>query len=182
MTEWRPVVGYEDAYEVSRDGRVRSIDRLVWNGEQHCLRPGVELVQRVTHLGYIYIKLSKNNRGRLTFAHRIVADAFVDRPEGTTEVNHIDGNKQNNDASNLEWTTRSGNIRHAYANGLNTSVRGSANRSAKLTEDDVVWIRAWLLSGFSQEKVAAVFGVSQAVISQIHLKRTWTHVPEMECV
>lgn len=62
--------------------------------------------------------------GRTTQTHRIIASIFCERESGEDFVNHIDGNKQNNDASNLEWCTRSENALHAFSNGLQTNVAG----------------------------------------------------------
>ena len=106
--EWRDVRGYPD-YEVSNMGRVRSYRQPG--------RPGHILSARYKkRWGYYQVVLL--NREKLV--HVLVAEAFLDeRPLGH-EVNHIDGKKTNNAASNLEWVTRSENLRPAYALGLRT--------------------------------------------------------------
>jgi hypothetical protein len=62
--------------------------------------------------------LSKNHKQRCCLIHRLVAETFIPNPNNLLEVNHKDGNKQNNDVTNLEWCTRLENIRHIYKNGL----------------------------------------------------------------
>ena len=68
--------------------------------------------------GYLQVRIFDRGRGRLTFVHRLVAETFIDNPNGYSEVNHVNGNKKDNRFSNLEWCTRSGNIRHAHDTGL----------------------------------------------------------------
>jgi hypothetical protein len=67
---------------------------------------------------YVRVELWSEGTGRKYLLHRLLADAFIPNPEGKPCVNHKDGNKHNNELSNLEWVTRSENQKHAYQNGL----------------------------------------------------------------
>lgn len=68
--------------------------------------------------GYKYYRLSQNNKKTMFYAHRLVAEYFLPNPNNLPVVNHKDGNKLNNEVSNLEWTTYSENAEHAHKNGL----------------------------------------------------------------
>lgn len=116
---WRPVSGYEGRYEVSINGDVRSLERQKKNRGGTQRIPLRDMKQRYNHKGYKVVHLSKDGTNAWVLVHRIVALAFVPNPHGKPQVNHIDGNKTNNSASNLEWVTNSENMRHAVANGLN---------------------------------------------------------------
>lgn len=117
---WKPVVGYEGLYEVSNTGKVRSLERINTVGRRGI---GRELRQYLLPQGYLDVSLS--SRGKISHkrVHRLVADAFCENPDSKDEVNHKDGNKQNNTASNLEWCTKSENMIHAYQKGLQTKGR-----------------------------------------------------------
>lgn len=80
---------------------------------------GKELKPMKRKTGYMEVCLfdTEHKRHYIT-VHRIVAKAFCDNPDNKTEVNHIDGNKNNNHSSNLEWVTRNENLKHAYDIGL----------------------------------------------------------------
>ena len=77
--------------------------------------------------GYLNIRLSKNNIRKTYSVHRLVAEAFISNLEAKGEVNHIDGNKQNNNINNLEWVTSSENQLHAYKNGLDKATTKRRN-------------------------------------------------------
>lgn len=117
---WKEVVGYEGLYEVSNLGKVRSVPHRVHvvcsNREYDLDLDGKELVPQPRQHGYLAVCLygkGGNKRGfKQVSVHTLVAKAFVDNPSGYTEVNHIDEDKLNNCASNLEWISRVGNIRH----------------------------------------------------------------------
>ena len=120
MTEvWMPVSGYEDAYEVSNKGKVRSLDRQITTGRIK----GKELTQTLLPCGYLEVSLWSGNKGKHKRVHRLVAAAFCEKKSGHDDVNHKDGNKLNNCADNLEWCTRSENMLHAYRMGLQTKGR-----------------------------------------------------------
>lgn len=89
-----------DTYLISRDASVYSINKAKY------------LIPSVFHQ-YQYVSIN----GQYKLLHRLVAETFVDNPNHYSEVNHIDGNKLNNSASNLEWCTRSQNMKHAFNNG-----------------------------------------------------------------
>lgn len=118
--EWRVVDGYEQ-YEVSNTGKVRSLNYL-----------GHGKVQFLSLCndgkGYLQCNLWKNNTIRSFKVHRLVANAFLPKVDGKNEVNHIDGNKNNNDVSNLEWVTREENLRHEHESGLGDKAKEGLRR------------------------------------------------------
>lgn len=89
-------------YLVNRDGVIYSI------------KSHRKITPQETNCGYMQVRLYKNNKVWHKSVHRIVAEAFVPNPHGKEQVNHIDGDKKNNKASNLEWATRSENQLHRY--------------------------------------------------------------------
>lgn len=97
--EWRQVRGYEGLYEVSDDGRVR--------------RDGKLLSATDNGNGYLIVGLTKYNKRKNHYVHRLVAEAFVENPNNYKVVNHLDYDKRNNHKSNLEWCTQRMNIRHS---------------------------------------------------------------------
>ena len=111
--------------------------------------------------------------------HRLVAQAFIPNPNGLAEVNHKDGNKSNNSVENLEWVTSSENKKHAYNIGLNAPPKpkkGSSNFWAKLTEQDVAYIRSHYKlrdKNFGLSALARKFGVSEPAIHAIVNNKKW---------
>lgn len=117
--EWRKIEGFEDCYEVSNDGLVRSIDRYVRSkGGSVQLRNGVMLKQTESNAGYLRVCLRNGGSEKNASVHRLVAAAFVPNEHGKEQVNHKDGDKHNNNASNLEWASPKENISHAIRLGL----------------------------------------------------------------
>ena len=118
---WKPIVGYEDLYEISSFGNVRSLDKYVncKNNSKRLIK-GKVISQFINH-GYKIVDLTKNGQRKHCRVHRLVAQAFIPNYDNKEDVNHIDGNKTNNRIENLEWCTRQENIIHALENGLNSS-------------------------------------------------------------
>lgn len=117
---WKPVKGF-DHYEVSDKGNVRSLDRtVVYKDGRKYRYKGVVLKQGVDPKGYPQVSLKVDAVPHTLRVHRLVANAFVDKQKTNErlEVNHIDGDKSNNLAENLEWVTSSENTRKGYELGL----------------------------------------------------------------
>ena len=115
--EWRDVVGYEGLYQVSSEGRVKSLERKV----PHC--SGGERIQKERILkpvvrgdGYLKVDLCAGGKPKRFLVHRLVCEAFHDNPENKLDVNHINENKTDNRACNLEWCTRIENCNHGTRN------------------------------------------------------------------
>lgn len=120
---WRDIAGYEGLYQVSNIGRVKSLDRYVFNERINKLKfqNGRMLVLSIGYKKkdfYLKVSLSKDNRQVSTYVHRLVAEAFIPNSLNCTQVNHIDGDKRNNAVENLEWVTPQENKIHAVYTGL----------------------------------------------------------------
>ena len=111
---WETVKGYEGLYEVSNEGRVRSLDHEVPNGANSFrIAKGRVLRQRVNSNGYLRVCLCKENKRKDFYVHRLVVEAFIGAIPNGLEVNHIDMNRANNNLANLEIVTNSENKRKA---------------------------------------------------------------------
>lgn len=165
---WKDVAGYEGLYQISTLGRIKSLKRK--KGKADKIR-----VHNITRTGYHIIDLYKNNKCKYFSVHRLVALAFIPNPLNKSEVNHIDGNKSNNNLTNLEWNTRAENTDHASTIGLRKELKGEKNHKAKLTEEKVRNMRSHK-GKISTVKLAEMFGVTQASVSGILLNKTWKHI------
>lgn len=157
-----PVAEHQDYY-VTPDGIVYStmLRRLI------PLRPGIKPG------GYEFVGLRSEGALRCEYrmVHRIVSEAFIPNPLGLPEVNHKDGNKRNNRVANLEWTTRPGNIKHAYENGL--MHKGSKNPCCKLTAEQAREIRT--ATGRYRD-IGASYGVSAQTICNVKRRSKYADV------
>lgn len=126
---WRPIKGYEGIYDVSNLGRVRSHDKHTkhnYGGLK--LQKGRILNPKKGTNGYVRVYLSdKNSKTKRFSIHRIVGNAFVENPQGKPQINHINSDRSDNRASNLEWVTNSENQKHAYKNGKQKPRKGKDN-------------------------------------------------------
>ena len=122
--EWRPVVGYEGLYEVSNRGRVKSVERTVWNGRGYKI-VAERILKPQKARDYLGVVLCKDGKVKRYLVHRLVATVFCENPEGYTEVNHINEIKSDNRAENLEWCSRS------YNNTYNGRAKKIAEKKSK---------------------------------------------------
>ena len=107
METYKNIIGFNGVYQISNLGNVRNIKT------NKILKP------RIHTNGYLRVSLCINGLAKDYLIHRLVASTFINNPLNKSDVNHIDGNKQNNNLINLEWATRSENQKHAFAIGLN---------------------------------------------------------------
>lgn len=150
----------DSRFEISKDGIIR-------NAKTKAIKS-----QYVSSTGYYMITISKNNKSKPYRVHRLLANNFIENPENLKEVNHIDGNKLNNNLENLEWVTHFGNMQHAFRIGL-VNNNGVKNGMSKLNETNVSEIKELLKKGVTQIKIANKYNVSRSAILKIHLKKTW---------
>jgi hypothetical protein len=161
--EWRQIPGWPK-YEAARCGKFRVIETG---------RPVAVVLQ---HTGYLSVWLSRERgvRGQYLRVHRVLWMAFVGPLRDDELLNHIDGNKLNNDVSNLEIVTCKQNMEHASRLGLMT--RGERNHFAKLTAAQVLDIKLRLRCGEKQRDIAAAYGVDVTCIGHISRGKNWRHV------
>lgn len=163
-----PLYGVTDTGQVwskIKPGRSRGV-----SSDWHALR------QTMTGKGYLSVTICVEGSHRRLYVHRLVWEAFRGPILDRLEVNHIDGNKQNNQLSNLELVTSSANKIHAYLTGLRLPRRGSNNPRAKLDEESVVELRRRAGAGESVRSLAHVFGLSHQAARSAVRGSTWKHV------
>lgn len=164
---WKSISGYDGYYEVSDTGEVRSIDRYVTDtsgkhkGKKRFLKGSTMKLTnnkpRNREDGYVVVNLRKDGTSWVAPVHILVAKAFIPNPDNLPTVNHIDGDKHNNNASNLEWASYSENNIHALRTGLR-SPRGNAISQYTLDGE-------YVASYKSACEAARVTGLSRGAIS-----------------
>ena len=112
--EWKDIEGYEGLYQVSNKGRVKVLPHLVHRGFYTCTCQEKILTPRKKNNGYLFVGLSKGSKKsqKQKYIHRLVASAFIENTLSKKEVDHIDGNRQNNNVENLRWVSRIENVRN----------------------------------------------------------------------
>src|SRR3990167_6659485 len=172
---WKDIKGYEWFYQVSNLGGVKSLSRLikrkVWTPYN-----GKALKGHNDKDGYLKVLIRNNEIVKYLFIHRLVAISFMENQYNKPQVNHIDGNKKNNVVENLEWCSAHENRLHAYKIGLQSKV-GEKHHMVKLKEKNIFKIRNLFASGkMKQREIAQNFNVTPHTISDIHTRRSWTHL------
>ncbi len=169
---WKDIPGYEKMYQASNLGRIRSLDRYV-KGNKNKLRlyPGSILKGTPDKDGYLKLSLSKENKQISFGIGRLVAKTFLENINNFKEINHKDGNKQNNSIDNLEWCTRSQNEKHAYDTGLIKKKFGEQHHNAKLTNEAVRVIRNSFT--LTHQELANIFGVNRKCVGNIINFKNW---------
>lgn len=166
---FKDIYGYEGLYQVSNFGRIKSLPKK----RRNVLTGGfsvskTKILTPVEHKNkYLFVDLYNNEGNKIKSIHRLVAIAFIPNHENKPQINHKDGNKQNNHVDNLEWVTVKENIIHSVQNGFSHT---------KLLPGDVRVIRRLLLSGYRHNDIANMFNVKRCVISDISANRTFNHV------
>lgn len=169
---WALVAKFPD-YEVSDAGRVRRVT------SRTCAKAGsiLKASPRSRTHPYLVVDLCCEGKRKTSAVHRLVAEAFLGaQPFPGAEVNHLNGDKSDPRASNLEWTTASGNRVHAYKAGLRDA-RGEKNGQAKLTAELVVGLRSQGAMTVAERAAAAAgLGVSETAVRDALSRRTWAHI------
>lgn len=169
---WKPIKGYEEYYEVSNLGRVKSLAKTWSVG-----RKGITIL-KLGHRsgGYDFVVLCVDKVKKYASVHRLVALHFCSNTNNLNVVNHIDCDIYNNKATNLEWTTSSGNTIHSYKMGRRASTKGENHPLCKLSENDILNIRLNCRNGVNQRYIAKEYGIAQGQVSKINTKERWSHI------
>lgn len=176
MEIWKDIPGYEGRYQVSDHGSVRSIDwveivKNKWGGNNVRRTLGVVFTAQIGDKGRLFVTLTKNRKSVRRTIASLVALAFIGpRPKGLL-VLHTDGDNQNNTLSNLRYGTQADNMEDARKHG--TLCQGETQWFAKLTAQDVLFIRASMHTG---RALAKMFAVTPAAISLIRKRKNWAHI------
>lgn len=158
---WKPIPGY-DGYEASSLGRIKSHKKIFWTGKgfwrtkEECIIVGKKLSSK----GYCRVRISK----KVEFVHRLIAKAFIPNPHNKPQVNHINGIKTDNQATNLEWVTNQENRNHAVKNGLIATRKNGKIGKIKQEQIEEIKIKCKTML---QKEVAKEYGVGQQTISKI---------------
>lgn len=162
--EFKEIELYGRMYKVSNYGRI--------------IGARGELKQRLNRDGYCEVTVGADDNRNSIRVHRIVAKLFVEgETKDRNEVNHIDMNRANPRADNLEWVTHQENVKHSHKQGAYREIgRGTKNPKCKLTEDEVCKIREKFNQGKTQKELVLEFGVSRSTIYSIVNNLTWKHL------
>lgn len=167
MEIWLPIEGFEDSYEISNTGKIRSLatKKGMW---------GKELKLLITNNGYYRVSLRKNNLPFFNLVHRLVAKHFIPNSENKLEVNHKNGIKIDNRAENLEWNTRQENRSHAINNKL---IRFGENHGRTLLkEKDIHDIRFFCINRVPKLLISQKYKISIATVRDILYGDSWNYM------
>lgn len=175
MKTWKKIKEFS-LYEVSSDGEIKTFNHY-GKGKEAIMKPVLD------NSGYLRTMLKGDDGKFHTIKlHRIVAINFIENNDLKKEVNHKNGIRSDNRVSNLEWVSRSENIKHSY-NFLDRERKfGEKNHEATLTDKQVLEIRKNYVygknckSGETKKQIAERYGTSFGVIKQIIQNRTWKHL------
>lgn len=167
------IPGFEGIYACDIYGNIFSLNRVILKTNKRNRKkfewklPLIKLSPYCRQDGYLQVNLRKNGKAFSILVHRLIAKTFLNCLN--QEVNHIDGNKSNNALINLEISSRSANIKHAFATGLK-SHKGKNHPRYFIDESLQEKIVDLLKGGISQQKIADSFNISQSSVSSIKNK------------
>lgn len=169
----RGIKGYEGLYAVTNTGNVISLNKKV-NGKNGNIRLLPKCILKFeVKKGYHVVTLSKNNKRKQFFVHRLVAIAFIKNNANAPFINHIDNNRANNVLSNLEWCTHKQNIQHAVKQSR--MAWGEKSGAHKLKTFQVLEIRA-LRDKLSQREIGTMYKIDHSVVSDIQTGKIWKNL------
>lgn len=169
---WKPIKGYEQSYEISSLGRVKSLKRTT---KTKVIKTCAILkLKKNPKSGYIQAKLCKNSKIYMPVVSRLVAEHFLEKPVYNCVANHKDCITWHNWVDNLEWISQSENIRYSYASG-NSNQKGERNNNSKITFKIAQEIREYFKqnSHLSQREIGEHFSLKREHIKDIINNKSW---------
>lgn len=177
---WKDVVGWEDRYEVSNLGRVKSKSYLKHTSNMHgpmsfMTKPKL-MRQTPNASGYYTVDLRKDKTRGTGIVHRLVAKAFLDNPENLPIVHHKNHVRTDNYADNLEWCTQQHNVQCSYDSGFSSNV-GDLHPRKVLSEALVAEMKTLFRSGTTRHELVALYGFKYCTIDKAVRGINWSNVP-----
>lgn len=168
--EWRNIVGWGGKYQISNLGRLKSIGGKFSKSHPN----GFVTIGSIDVLGYRVITMRRPGMRLQCRVHTLVATAFLKKPRNgkTYWVNHKDGNKLNNNVSNLEWVLPKDNCAHAVKTGL-FNLKGENHPMSKLTQEQVLKMRELRNGGMTYSNLGLSFGISRRQASDVVRGVNW---------
>jgi len=169
-TEYKIIISTNGRYEINNNGDIRSTKT---KQKMHQSKAGA---------GYLRINAWINKKHITKYVHRLVAEIFIGSCPNNMEVNHIDGNKLNNNVSNIEYISHSENLKHAIKIGIRKPSHISRNVGenhglSKLTNNDVIEMRRlWDTGNYTQSELSKTFGINFRRVSCIVRGDSWKHL------
>lgn len=176
---WKNIPGYEEIYQASDQGRVKSLKRIAkriytkTNKFDNYPVKG-KILKPINHCNYNMVNLSINgNMFSLNISYLVLL-TFVGKRPKNYDTSHLNGNSLDDRLINLAWETRKENQKRKVAHG--TDARGEKHVNSKLKNKDIFKIRKMLKDDYTQTFIANKFNVRQCLISAIKSKKTWFHI------
>jgi len=175
-----PIPGYEEYYGATTGGSIYSYNYKKTGETKELAQSSLFDKRRNSETFYKRVKAYFIDTKSPVAVHRLIALTFIPNPDSKPQVNHIDGDKGNNRADNLEWCTNAENVRHAESAGLSGHPRGEEHGCHKLTEKEVIEIKEELnaISPYKGQlmEIGEKYGVSNHCIFDIKKGRSWAHL------
>lgn len=170
---WRPIIGYEEIYEVSNLGRVKGLNRLSSSGKR--LQSKIKKPS-YNRKKYLIMSLHKDGINKTNSVHRLVAKAFIPNVNNLPQVNHKDGIKIHNYVDNLEWVTNLENMQHAVIMGLLGDRTGEKNGKALSSNKEVEIIIERYNNGEKASEISKSTGFKIGYIREILFGKSWQNI------
>lgn len=181
MTEeiWKDWPEHPDRYEVSNTGKVRNKSFLKCSvnkgGPYSFMTKTKELAQLLNDQGYMQLRLMVDGVKFTRKVHRMVAETFLDNPDNLPVVNHLNSNRSDNRAENLEWCTVQQNIQHSYDSGSNSNL-GVLHPMAMFNEQIVLDIKLLGMKGYRPIDVANELDLEYHKVQKVLIRKNWKHI------
>ena len=172
---WKPIVSYENLYEVSNWGKVKSLSKK-YGKNNNISHKEMVLKQFICRTGHLCVYLYKNNKRKFYNVHKLVLESFVGPCPLGMEICHNDGDPKNNHVSNLRHDTHKNNMGDCKIHGVLKPCAGSKNGNSKLRDKDVLKIIQMINSGFKIATIARKFNVGNTTIYNIKNRKIWKHL------
>lgn len=180
---WKDIIGFEGIYEVSNIGRVRSLDRQIYNKSSsqatigfYRFYPGKILRNVLQSTGYNNVTLHKEGTSYPSLVHRLVASCFIPNPENKPQVNHINSVRNDNRVENLEWCTASENLFHAYEIGTCKESKGENHKDSIISDATAIEIFKLNQKGLLNTEIAKIFGIRANLVAAVLTGRSRVHM------